>query len=228
MLKQLASKVRQKLQSVGKSNKDIFDTIYREHIWDGPGEVSSGSGSQPQNSKAYEDLIVAYVEEHGITSIVDVGCGDFQVSGRIMARLPEEVTYTGCDVSSVVIDHNTKKFATDRIAFRQVDASETDLPAGELVLMREVMQHLDNAAILEILPKLEAFPHAIVSNTIAKGAKPVNIDLAPGRGARAGIGSGLWLDKPPYNRPVEELLTTPHDNGKVEIVTVRLLSAGKA
>ena len=42
---------------------------------------------------------------------------------------------------------------------------------------------------------------------------------------RAGIGSGLWLDKPPYNRPVEELLTTPHNNGKVEIVTVRLLSA---
>ena len=223
-MKALIGRLKQRFRSLGKTNQQIFDEIYRSRHWKGPGEISSGLGSLPGNSRQYEDAVVAYVEANpGIATIVDVGCGDFQVSGRILARLPETVRYIGLDVSQVAIEHNQRKFASDRISFRHLDAVTEPLPPGDLVLVREVLQHLPNAAVSSILPKLAAFPHALITNTVHKRARRRNVDIGAGSGSRAGLGSGLWLDLPPFNQRVEPLLVIAHENHPTEIQTVRLL-----
>ena len=101
LLTRLRKRLMQSARALGKDNGAIFDEIYRKNHWGGEG-IYSGVGSEESNSRPYEDLVVSYVEEHGIKSIVDVGCGDFQVSGRILDRLPDSLTYTGVDVSQVV------------------------------------------------------------------------------------------------------------------------------
>lgn len=222
MLKQAVIKVRQRLKSAGKSNKDVFDEIYRSGTWKGPGEISSGLGSTPENARDYEDFIVAYIERHDIRSMVDVGCGDHQVSHRILARIPWTVDYTGLDVSSVAIDHNTAKFANEHVRFRCADAAQEELPAADLVVMREVLQHIPNTDVARILPRLKRFPHALVTNTVAKHATRLNVDIAPGSASRAALGSGLALELPPFGEEVEEMMRTSHKDHPTEIVTVRL------
>lgn len=220
-LQSLIKRAAQFARARGRPNSAIFDEIYQKNYWGGEG-IYSGQGSDEANTRDYERLIADHVLAHGITSIVDIGCGDFQVSRRILDRLPEGVTYRGLDVSHVVVERNARLFGNERIGFEQCDAATDELPAGELVLAREVLQHLSNRDILAILPKLRRFPHAIVTNTRRKGATPRNADQASGASSRVATCGGLWLDLPPFNQALEELLVVDHASFPTEIVTVKL------
>jgi SAM-dependent methyltransferase len=220
-LQPLLKRAAQFVRARGRANSAIFDEIYRKNFWGGEG-VYSGQGSDQANTAEYERLVADYAIEHGIRSIVDIGCGDFQVSERILARLPESVTYRGLDVSSVAVERNSALFASERVSFAQCDAAGDELPAGDLVLVREVLQHLSNRDILAILPKLRRFPHAIVTNTRRKGARPRNADQASGASSRVATCGGLWLELPPFGQPIEELLVVEHAFFPTEIVTVKL------
>ncbi|MGV8833285.1 MAG: class I SAM-dependent methyltransferase [Devosia sp.] len=223
-MKKILSRLAQRFRSYGKSNQQVFDQIYRAKTWKGPGEISSGLGSLPNNSQQYEDAVVAYVQDHGIRTIVDVGCGDFQVSERILRRLPDIVHYTGVDVSTVAIEHNQRKFANERVSFQVLDAASAPLPSGDLVLVREVLQHLPNADISKILSKLDEFPHALITNTVHTDARKKNFDIGAGSASRAGLGGGLWLDLPPFSRKVKPILIVVHDSHPTEIQTVLMTS----
>lgn len=219
--------LRMRLRSLGRTNEQVFDGIYKNHRWGKNPEaadgISSGSGSFAKNTQPYEDLICAYIQNHGIRTVVDVGCGDFQVSKRILNRLSVPVGYTGLDVSQVVIDRNNALFANDQTYFVQHDAALEKVPPADLVLIREVMQHLPNADIRKMLANLDPSSHILATNTVAIRARKINIDLPPGSASRAGLGSGLVLDQPPFNCKVEELLRVPHSKWLTEIVTVRVL-----
>ena len=200
-LKPLLKRAAQFVRARGRPNSAIFDEVYRKNFWGGDG-LYSGVGSEEINSREYEQLIVDYVTANGIQSIVDVGCGDFQVSQRILDRLPDSVTYRGLDVSHVVAQRNNRLFASDRISFAQSDAAKDELPPADLVLVREVLQHLSNRDILAILPKLRRYPHALVTNTRRKGAQPRNGDQASGASSRVATCGGLWLKLPPFDQAV--------------------------
>jgi len=55
--------------------------------------------------------ISSFVAERRITSIVDLGCGDFRVSRRLCAVTGAH--YTGLDVVPDLIAYNTERFGTD-------------------------------------------------------------------------------------------------------------------
>jgi len=219
--------LRMKLRSLGRSNAEVFDGIYKHHRWgtnpDAADGISSGSGSFAQNTQPYEDLIRVYISNHGIRTIADIGCGDFQVSKRILDSLPAPLDYTGLDVSQVVVDRNNSLFANERTRFVQHDAARENVPPADLVLIREVMQHLPNADIKKMLANLDPASHVLATNTVAIRATRINIDLPAGSASRAGLGSGLTLDQLPFHCKVEELLRVPHAKWPTEIVTVRVL-----
>ena len=69
---------------------EAFDRIYERGTWsDGSAELSGG-GSYGSLADDYVALLAEFIEEHRIESIIDIGCGDFNIGSRI-AGIPELV-----------------------------------------------------------------------------------------------------------------------------------------
>lgn len=213
----------QKIRAVGKNNREIFDDIYANRRWKGDGEISSGLGSATGVFGQYEDFIVKYIEDNGISSMLDIGCGDFQVAGRILSRLSGKVDYIGADVSTVVIEHNTRCHAAENVKFIQLDAVNDPLPTTQLVVVREVLQHLSNSDIGKILSKLQHFEHVLISNHTTVKATRVNMDIPSGAATRSSFGSRLELSESPFNLEVETVLKADDVDTGQRFVTSRLL-----
>ncbi|MEM1314168.1 MAG: class I SAM-dependent methyltransferase [Pseudomonadota bacterium] len=203
----------------------VFDRIYADGAWNGDvrsGEdIVSGSGSLPQNSRSYEDLVVERARALGVRRIVDIGCGDFQVAGRILERLPE-VDYLGLDVSALAVQRNLRRFAREGVRFAQLDIARRDPPAGDLALCREVLQHLPNAMVARSLRRIAAFPAALLTNCVAAApSQAMNLDVPLGH-CRASLGSGLDLTAPPFGLKAVERLRVAHDRLPYDIVTLEI------
>ncbi len=189
----------------GRPLEDVFNEIYERGIWSptpADGKFHSGPGSMPAASRGYEDFVAGYINARPeITAIVDIGCGDFQVSQRILQRLNGQVRYFGCDVASKVVDDNTARHAVPgKIAFLHADVAKDTLPPGDIVTIREVLQHLSNETIQAALANLrQNFTYAIVTEAVPRVPAAPNLDIVSGYRTRDGLQSGVFLELAPYN-----------------------------
>jgi SAM-dependent methyltransferase len=127
--------------SIGAS--EIFQTIYGESQW-GHG---SGPGSAPLNTIEYRAFLERFIQANGIKTVTDLGCGDWQFSHLIDWS---GIEYLGLDLVPKVIDENTERFSAKNIRFQEFkDVSE--LPSGDLLIAKEVLQHLPNQMIIEYI-----------------------------------------------------------------------------
>lgn len=193
------ARLRKLRRRFGKlSRAETFSTIYREYRWGrrDEGEFCSGSGSAGVAADVYCRMIEQYVTAHQIGSIVDLGCGDFRIGSRL-AALP--VQYRGVDIVPELVEHNRKKYGSQRVTFQCLDIVQDPLPAGELCLLRQVLQHLSNAEIQTLLSRLAAYPHVIVTEHVPSGLVPLpNLDKPHGPDTRLPDGSGVFLALPPF------------------------------
>ncbi len=166
------------------SHKEIFDHIYRCNVW----AVGSGGGSTPENTGPYHAWLAGFIRENGIRSVVDAGCGDWQ-STQFMDW--SGIDYLGLDVSSVVLE-NTRRFASDNFRFAEMDVRR-GLPAADLLIMKDVLQHWPNADIIAFLPNLRRYPHCLLTNDYAVNGSPPNTDIP------AGSWRGIDLSLAPFN-----------------------------
>lgn len=172
--------------------RKAFSDIYDSNAW-GRG---SGVGSEPQHTVEYVALLRRFLVEHRITSVVDFGCGDWQFSRLIDWS---GVEYDGFDVVAGVIAENTSRFAAANVRFHTI-GDGTRLPTADLLICKDVLQHLPNADIrhdLAIFKRL--YPHMLITN-----------DIFPEAGANSDIDPGQWrplkLDQPPFNQRFEVAL----------------------
>lgn len=155
------------------SHSEVFDHIYKNNIW-GQG---SGNGSIPANTEDYRTFITNFIRTNRIRSVLDVGCGDWQI-GRLMDW--SNVNYTGVDVSFVVLE-NTKQYARPGVQFMLADAVADPLPSADLLIMKDVIQHWSNSDILKFLPKLQGFRRALITNGFpSQWAHRINQDIPAG------------------------------------------------
>jgi hypothetical protein len=178
----------------------VFDRIYRRGNWGGDGSVPmSGRGSRGRPAELYINLIADFITHNDIKSVVDIGCGDFVIGSGILDRVPSEVSYIGIDVSAVAIDHNIENNARQNARFVRLDASVDEVPNGQLCLVRQVLQHLSNRQISGILSKLSGFGYVIVTEHHPLEARVFNSDKPHSGDTRVVDGSGVFLDRPPFN-----------------------------
>jgi hypothetical protein len=85
-----------------------------------------------------------------------------------------------------------------------LDIAADDLPSGDCAIVRQVLQHLSNAEIQLILPKLLNFRYLIVTEHIPEGDFKANLDIISGQGIRLKKKSGVDLLAPPFNLKVKE------------------------
>jgi hypothetical protein len=108
-----------------------------------------------------------------------VGCGDFLVGARLA---PYAERYLAFDISRTVIEINRERYAQlTHVTFGVLNVVEDPLPACDLLLIRQVFQHLTNEQIESALRNIEkAQPkHALITEQIHKPElmHKVNADL---------------------------------------------------
>ena len=149
------------------SNAAVFSAIYERGEWANGAEANnkwtSGSGSNPKNARVYIAYLQNYLADHEIKSVVDLGCGDWQI-GRCINW--DGVKYLGIDVVDGVIEENTKKFSAPNITFLKADGTEYELPKADLLICKDVLQHLPFKDIQNIVKQFNKFKHCIVINDV--------------------------------------------------------------
>ena len=186
-----------------KSAGKVFDDIYLSSAWgkgNNGGKVYSGDGSHdPILVKPYQEAVLGFLQSLHNPSVLDLGCGDFNVSGVLA---PMSKHYFAVDVSQTVIDVNESKFAADNLTFLCMDAVAERLPEAEVVIIRQVLQHLSNDDIKHALSNCigTTTKYLIVTEHLPRSDQFIaNIDKPTGVGIRLKLGSGVDLEQAPFS-----------------------------
>jgi SAM-dependent methyltransferase len=186
----------------------VFTDIYRRRAWVSPTadrDLYSGPGSDEAFARPYADMVRRFAAEHGVKTIVDLGCGDFRV-GQLIAGPPFD--YVGVDVVDDVIDYSRRHYQRDGVRFLRRDIARDELPDGDLCLVREVFQHLSNRQIAAALARMGKYRLRLVSDRepSAAAALTPNLDRPQGAESRTDLVSALRFDRSPFNQPNVELV----------------------
>jgi hypothetical protein len=192
-----------------RSPKTVFENLYVRNQWGGkPGEIYSGPGSRGEMARHYVNTVSNFIVQHEVKSIVDIGCGDFYVGNELLEGAPWPLSYVGLDCAKSVIDANKARFARKGVVFRWTDVISDDLPAADLCLIRQVLQHLSNRQIVMLLRKLTGFKWVLITEHYPHQDrfKEFNANIAQGAGTRISSGSSVYLDRSPFNLKMIALL----------------------
>ncbi|MBM55638.1 MAG: hypothetical protein CMB32_03670 [Euryarchaeota archaeon] len=160
-------------------------------------ESSSGVGSTLRNTRNTVQMLVKVISARGVTSMVDLPCGDWNWMSKAITQFPH-VKYTGMDLSPTLIARNAKKFPS--YDFVVHDIVMDMLPKEvDLVLNRDMLFHVPPSQGLKALRNIAASgSHYLLSTTFpnSKNEKVV---------AEASDGGAIWypinLNGHPFNLP---------------------------
>ena len=135
---------------------NTFNRIYAEGTWgkDVAGEGTSGTGSTLEITRDYRVYVEDFMKTHSVKSVVDAGCGDWSFSSAMDWG---DASYLGVDIASDVIAAVRTKHEKGRIKFQVGDITD-ELPAAELLISKDVLQHLSNELV-----------HKFIRNNLRKG-----------------------------------------------------------
>ena len=181
-----------------RSASETFSEIYRSNVWGGTGErFYSGSGSDDEIAEKYIEAVIEVFEKYRPKIVVDLGCGDFRVASKFVRPT---FRYIGVDVVPELIQHHNERYSNEQIEFRNLDASAEELPDGDICLIRQVLQHLSNFEIAEILRKCEKYRYLIVTEHFPpeNANFTPNLDMPHGADTRLKKNSAVCIDLPPF------------------------------
>jgi hypothetical protein len=205
-----------KLPSVNYNNLQhsaIFTSIYSKNIWGGEKKsYYSGPGSHNEFINGYSETAAKFILDNKIEKIVEIGCGDFNVSKILLQNLDManyNYSYVGYDVVEPLIMLNKTKHATSKIDFKCKNACNEKLAGGDLLIIRQVLQHLNNKSILKIVKKFISFKYILLTehqpSNIYNCIHP-NIDKRTGASTRLQSCSGVYIEQAPFNCKIESLI----------------------
>lgn len=180
-----------------RSIEDAFTDIYKNKTWgtNSNGEGHSGGGSTLESTQIYREFLQGFLQAYQITSVVDVGCGDWEFSQWINW---DGISYTGYDVVQSLVDKNQAKYGTPNIQFYHSDGSTKNIIGGDLLICKDVLQHLPNDDIFAFLSQLNKFKFCLITNDLNSGANQNTF--------RGGYRS-LDLTMPPFNLKALKVLS---------------------
>ncbi len=116
----------------------VFRRIARTRFWNSD-ETVSGVGSTLAATGAVRRELPAIIAEHGITSLLDAGCGD---CNWITALIPPLPRYIGVDIVPEIVSDLRRRYDRPGIEFLGGDVTAMPLPQVDLVLARDCLVHL--------------------------------------------------------------------------------------
>lgn len=203
--------------------KAIMTQIYDMKLWGG-NEFDFYSGAGSHNAEIinpYLNTLNTFLGSFSIPLVVcDLGCGDFNI-GRHLVKSTKK--YIAIDIVESLVSRNKKHFKEDNLEFHCLDIAKDELPAGDCVILRQVLQHLSNEEIQRIVQKIYAYNYIVLTEHVPLGNYISNKDIISGQGIRLKQNSGVNLLETPFNlKTKEEKILGEHilENNKGRIVTM--------
>jgi hypothetical protein len=202
--------------------KAAMEQVYTMNLW-GENNTAfySGEGSHSDALvKPYVSAVTRFLKSFKNPLVVcDLGCGDFNIGKKLVQHAK---TYVAVDIVSSLIKHNKDTFKAEHLEFKCLDIATDSLPPGDCALLRQVLQHLSNKEIQQILSKLSQYKYVILTEHLPEGLFTPNIDIISGQGIRLKKQSGINLLAAPFNfniKEEEQLLAVNLGDGKGVIMT---------
>ena len=194
-----------------KRNKQPWPTkaamtqVYEKYLWGGGGEHDfySGEGSHRLDIvQPYLEVVTKFLTSfQEKLTVCDLGCGDFNIGKELV---PYTKQYIAVDIVEPLIERNKKKFKDDRLAFHCLDIAVDPLPKADCIILRQVLQHLSNNEVAQVLQKVYQYKYIILTEHVPSGYFTPNEDIISGQGIRIKKKSGLDIELPPFNFEVRE------------------------
>lgn len=202
--------------------KEAMEQVYQMKLWGGDqSDFYSGTGShQPEIVQPYVNAVTTFLASFkNPLTVCDLGCGDFNVGINLVRHAKK---YVAIDIVSDLIDRNRVRFKEENIEFLCLNIAVDDLPNGDCVILRQVLQHLSNAEVKSIVRKLSNYKYVILTEHVPNGAFTANKEIISGQGTRLKKQSGINLLAPPFSLKTTEeklLLSQVPNDGKGVINT---------
>jgi len=217
LLPKSAFRILQAYKNKHKSTETIFTEIYEKKLWgtavDGR-KYCSGAGTTDDNAAQYITVLQNFIQQKNIQHIFEIGCGDFSIMSAVLAPF-NNLQYTGADIVKNVVTHLNSTYANEQIQFIHMNAIEgTQYPKADLCVIRQVLQHLSNQQILDILQKLKPYQYVIITEHIPLHPQIKNGDKSANGYIRLQNRqtSGIFLDAPPFSLLCQPLLSYRYDD----------------
>jgi Methyltransferase domain len=192
----------------GESDRrKTFETIFAKHDWPGDdpsyhGLKVSGPGAMLRRAQG------AIATLHGVVnrlrtflgtdyvSLLDIPCGDLQWMPSFLDSRPD-VVYTGADIVPDIIENHRKKFSRlTNSSFLVLDVVSSPINSYDLVLIRDLLQHLWLADAMTALKQISNSGSRFLLATTYTGTS-VNEDVD--KKSLGGRESHYNLELPPFS-----------------------------
>ncbi len=196
--------------------------VYDMKLWGGVAfDFYSGVGSyDPKIINPYLERLIAFLDAHNKPLVVcDLGCGDFNI-GKHLTKYTRK--YIAIDIVENLINRNKDIYKEDNLEFCCLDITKDELPPGDCIILRQVLQHLSNTEIQGVINKIAVYKYIILTEHIPLGKFIPNKNIISGQGIRLKQNSGVNILETPFNLKIkEEKNLGEHilENNKGRIVT---------
>lgn len=203
----------------------MMEQIYEQHLWGGKEyDFYSGIGSHnPKTINPYLDVVIDFLKsKNEQLTICDLGCGDFNIGKQL---IPFTKKYIGVDIVESLIERNRTQFKAENLTFQCLDIAKHELPHADCVILRQVLQHLSNQEIQQIVNKLKNYKCIILTEHLPDGEFIPNKDIISGQGIRLKQHSGVNILEAPFSLKViskKNLSEVILNDNKGRIVTTLL------
>jgi 2-polyprenyl-3-methyl-5-hydroxy-6-metoxy-1,4-benzoquinol methylase len=138
------------------SNKETFENIYKNKIWNNQNDSIplSGPGSSLENTKECSLFIDQFIQDHSCDSFLDLGCGDLTWMSKCPFFKENRVEYTGVDIVEYLIQKHSNTFR-DKTFLCEDITKYVPQKKYSIVLIRDVIFHLTNREITSIFEKIK-------------------------------------------------------------------------
>lgn len=195
------------------SLKETFTHIYENNLWgksksDG---FYSGSGTTHPDTERYKNELIRFILNNDIKSVFEIGCGDFSIMQAVLKEI--DVKYIGSDIVPSLINYNNEKYGSQATKFVEMDAIEAEeLPKADCCIIRQVLQHLNNQQIQQILRKTVDFKYILITEHLPVHPLKKNIDKKAGLDIRLYRESGVFLEDRPFSMACKTILEYRDDH----------------
>ncbi len=198
--------------------EEAFNNVYSSAVWgrNAEGRGHSGDGSTVQNTKLYRLFLEDFLSSHQIKTIVDYGCGDWEFSQLLNLH---GIDYLGIDIVKSVVDYNEAKYGSSSVKFMHANGNEINLPEADLLICKDVLQHLPNSAIHAFITQLPKYKYCLIINDV----DPISFTSSNPDTYASNL-RFVDLTKPPFQVKGEKILTFTCGGTTKQVLLIRHLA----